>query len=118
LIAAWHEKFANTRVAVSDIYPLACEIEGFSFTQKDEKARRTALGMLLKKKKGVIFGDHRIKSAGTYRRAAQYMLEKCEPYEPGEPCNLRPFLQKNISVGEKVHIGSQGSHPEDDCPFF
>jgi len=61
LVKAWWDKFKDVPVRVSDIYPLAKEIEGFYLGKNDnERAQQTSLGMNLKRRKDRIYDGYRI----------------------------------------------------------
>ena len=74
-VNAWWEKFRDQPVKVSDLFPLAVELDGFDLGKgATERAQKTAFGMKLARQRDRIFGDYRIEAAGTYQRAQMWRL--------------------------------------------
>jgi len=75
-VAAWWEEHADERVGVAELYPLALELEAFPLGNGQERSQKIRLGKGLKEKEDVVLAGYRIEAAGTYKRLAQYRLQR------------------------------------------
>ena len=118
-IAAWWDRFGTAEVAGADLFDVAtfCDpappISGHT-----ERAQKTAFGMSLTKMRDRVFsvGDAkvRMRSAGTYRRAAKWKLEL---FREAQRSSDQP---KGASAceppGVSVNLQNGGSHDQPTDP--
>ena len=75
LVAEWWDQYKSATVRTADLISIAENIDGFPLGQtKEERGRRTALGVQLGQKADCIIGGYRIVRAGSVRRANQWQL--------------------------------------------
>lgn len=74
-VTKWHERYGETEVSASDLFPVAVDIEGFSFGRANtERSQRTAFGLALGRQRDRVFGPYRILLAGTSHQAKHWRL--------------------------------------------
>jgi hypothetical protein len=78
-VQAWWEDHRGNPVGVAVLYPLAETMEDFDLGKGEQRAQKTALGMGLKRRRDMVIGGYRIKSAGTEHRLAQWQLVPTRP---------------------------------------
>jgi hypothetical protein len=70
-VEAWWDRFQGSEVGVSDLYPLAEDLDLGSSTEKSQK---TKLGGLLRAARDRRFGEFQIVRAGTKHGAQRFQL--------------------------------------------
>jgi hypothetical protein len=121
LVDAWWDKYRDGEVGVADLFTLAQASERFDFGRATtERGQKTAFGMALSKQRDRIIGRYQVQRAGTQRRAAMWRLaevrQRVNHENQRDPLSAQSEKQgqqdntSNSNGGEKVHVGSQGSH--------
>ena len=117
-IAAWWDRFGTAEVAAADLFDVAtfCDpappISGHT-----ERAQKTAFGMSLTKMRDRVFDIDgprvRMRSAGTYRRAAKWKLElfREDPRHPTQPKGESACEPPDGSVN--LELGGSHGQPTD-----
>ena len=114
-IAAWWDRFGTADVAAADLFDVAAFCDpGPPISGHTERAQKTAFGMALTKMRDRVFKighvSVRLRSAGTYRRAAKWKLELF-----AEPQNTRnqPARESACEPLEcSVNLKNRGSHSQ------
>ena len=114
-IAAWWDRFGTAEVAAADLFDVATFCDpGPPISGHTDRAQKTAFGMALTKMRDRIFNvghaSVRMRSAGTYRRAAKWKLElftgpRNTPNQPKDEFRCEP-------LGSSVNLQSRGSHSQ------
>jgi hypothetical protein len=78
-VVQWWVKFRSQSVGVSELLPLAFDMDGFALNQATERGQRTAFGSQLRKQRDRVIGDYRIVSGGESHRAARWRLLPVQP---------------------------------------
>jgi hypothetical protein len=114
-IAAWWDRFGTADVAASDLFDVATFCDpGPPISGHTERAQKTAFGMALTKMRDRVFSvgavNVRLRSAGTYRRAAKWKLElfaepRKTPDQPQDESGCEP-------LGDSVNLQKRGSHSQ------
>lgn len=76
----WREQYGPAPVGVAMLYEIANTVDGLQIYGRDDHARRTSLGRLLRSQRGVVIGEFRLELA--YRKsknAAQWQLTRVKP---------------------------------------
>jgi hypothetical protein len=114
-IAALWDRFGTADVAAADLFDVATFCDpGPPIAGHTERAQKTAFGMALTKMRDRVFSvgevSVRLRSAGTYRRAAKWKLElfkgsQTTPDQPegGKACE---------PLAGSVNLQDQGSHSQ------
>jgi hypothetical protein len=121
LVDTWWDKYRDGEVGVAGLFTLAQASERFDFGRATtERGQKTAFGMALSKQRNRIIGRYQVQRAGTQRRAAQWKLVEVrrrvnlenhdEPFAAQSEIQEHHGTALNPRGGEKVHVGSQGSH--------
>jgi hypothetical protein len=121
LVDAWWDKYRDGEVGVADLFTLAQASERFDFGRATtERGQKTAFGMALSKQRDRIIGRYQVQRTGTQRRAAMWRLaevrQRVNLENQRDPLAAQSEMQgqqdntSNSNGGEKVHVGSQGSH--------
>lgn len=75
-VEEWWDEFQDTKVSVSELYPVADRLDSFELQGQNEQSRRIFLGKEIVRHRDRVFGNWRIMSAGTYRRAVVWKLNR------------------------------------------
>lgn len=74
----WYQRFDSEVVSVSDLFPIADELEIFDFGQGSPKSQKIIFGKLLGKQRDKVIGDYKITPAGKKQRAQMWRLLRAE----------------------------------------
>jgi putative DNA primase/helicase len=112
-IAAWWDRFGTAEVAAADLFDVAVFCDPApAISGHTERAQKTAFGMSLTKMRDRVFGVSdrkvRMRSAGTYRRAARWKLELF--MEAGAPSAQPKDKSECEPRGAGVNLQNRGSH--------
>ena len=75
-VEEWWDEFQDRKVSVSELFPVAEGLDSFELPGPNEQARRIFLGKEIARHRDRVFGNWRIMSAGTYRRAVVWKLNR------------------------------------------
>lgn len=79
-VERWREQYGPTPVGVARLYELAGKVDGLQIYGRDDHARRTSLGRLLRSQRGVVIGEYRIEIAPRrHKNAVQWQLARVAP---------------------------------------
>ena len=115
-IAAWWDRFGTADVAAADLFDVASFCDpGPPISGHTERAQKTAFGMALTKMRDRVFNighaSVRLRSAGTYRRAAKWKLEL---FTESESTQSQPKGESACEPLERsVNLQNRGSHSQD-----
>jgi len=74
-VEEWWDEHKDSKVSVSQLISIAEDIDAFELRGNSDHAKRVFLGREIGKQRDRVFGNLRIVSAGTYRRAVLWKLE-------------------------------------------
>ncbi len=100
----WWEKFGEKEVTAADLYPLTDAVEGLDVGKGNDKAQRTAFGMLLAKQRDRVFGDYRIVFARVAHKAKMWRLV---------PTAIKPLIPPDYPAQGEPR--GKGSPPVSPC---
>jgi hypothetical protein len=75
-VEEWWDEFQDQKVSVSELYPVADRLDNFELNGHNEQARRIFLGKEIARHRDRVFGKWRIVSAGIFRRAVVWKLNR------------------------------------------
>ncbi len=93
----WWEKYREQEVGVSELFPIADEVEGLNLGKgSSDQSRRTALGKQLQKQRERVVGIYRTEHVGEYQHRTLWRLR----------CVEREMDQSTLREEEVIHVGS------------
>ena len=72
----WWDEFQDQNVSVSELFPVAERLDDFELRGQNEQSRRIFLGKEIARHRDRVFGGWRIVSAGNFRRAVRWKLNR------------------------------------------
>lgn len=114
-ISAWWDRFGTADVAAADLFDVATFCDpGPPISGHTERAQKTAFGMALTKMRDRVFSvgevSVRLRSAGTYRRAAKWTLEL---FKEAQSAPDQPEGEEACEpLAGRVNLQNRGSHEQ------